>query len=246
MKTPLMAAAFALCALPLQALDLGKMTDEERALFRAEVRAFLIEQPEVLVEAFNVLEQQQAANQVSADATLVQVNAKDIFEDGYSWVGGNPDGDITLVEFVDYRCGYCRKAHDEVKELVESDGNIRIIVKEFPILGEASAASARFAIAVKQKLGDAAYEATNDALIRLKSDVTPVTLRRLAKSLGFDAAEILAHMESDAVSREILQTRQLAQRLQISGTPTFVMQDEMLRGYLPLDAMRQVVAAKRG
>lgn len=246
MKTPILAAAFAALALPGQALDVGQMTDEERAIFREEVRAYLLENPEVIMEAVAVLEQRQAAGQAAQDMTLVQVNAEDIFDDGYSWVGGNPDGDITLVEFVDYRCGYCRRAHDEVKELVESDGNIRIIVKEFPILGEASMQSSRFAIAVKQVAGAEAYEAANDALIRLRSDANATTLRKLATSLGLDADAILAHMDSADVSREIQETRELAQRLQITGTPTFVLQDDMLRGYLPLEQMRELVASKRG
>lgn len=246
MKTPLLAAAFAALALPGQALDIGEMTAEERAIFRAEVRAYLLENPEVIMEAVAVLEQRQVADKAAQDMTLVRVNAEDIFNDGYSWVGGNPDGDITLVEFIDYRCGYCRRAHDEVKELVESDGNIRVIMKEFPILGESSTLSSRFAIAVKQIAGANAYEAANDALIRLRSDANAVTLRKLAGSLGLDADAILAHMDSDEVSLEIQKTRELAQRLQITGTPTFVMQDDMLRGYVPLDQMREIVAAIRG
>lgn len=246
MKTPLLAAAFAALALPGQALDIGEMTAEERAIFRAEVRAYLLENPEVIMEAVAVLEQRQVADKAAQDMTLVRVNAEDIFNDGYSWVGGNPDGDITLVEFIDYRCGYCRRAHDEVKELVESDGNIRVIMKEFPILGESSTLSSRFAIAVKQIAGADAYEAANDALIRLRSDANAVTLSKLAGSLGLDADTILAHMDSDEVSLEIQKTRELAQRLQITGTPTFVMQDDMLRGYVPLDQMREIVAAIRG
>lgn len=246
MKTPILAAAFAALALPGQAMDIAKMSKEERAIFREEVRAYLLDNPEVIMEAVAVLEQRQAAGQAAQDMTLVKVNAQDIFDDGYSWVGGNPDGDITLVEFVDYRCGYCRRAHDEVKELVESDGNIRIIVKEFPILGEASTQSSRFAIAVKQIAGADAYAAANDALIRLRSNANEASLRKLAKSLGLDAEAILAHMDSPDVSREIQKTRELAQRLQISGTPTFVLHDDMLRGYVPLEQMREIVAAKRG
>lgn len=246
MKRTILAAAFAALALPVQAFDLNAMTDEERSKFREEVRAYLLDNPEVIIEAINILEARSAASQEAQDASLVQINAADIFDDGYSWVGGNPEGDITLVEFIDYRCGYCRKAHDDVNELVKSDGNIRIIMKEFPILGEASMQSSRFAIAVKQKYGPDSYKAANDALIKLRSDVNEVTLRRLATSLGLDPATILDHMESEDVTSEIMSTRALAQRLQISGTPTFVMQDEMLRGYMPLENMRALVADKRG
>jgi len=246
MKTPLLAAAFAALTLPAHALDLNKMTAEERTIFREEVRAYLLDNPEVIMEAVAVLEQRQVAGQAAEDIQLVAVNSEDIFNDGYSYVGGNPNGDITLVEFVDYRCGYCRRAHDEVKELLASDGNIRMIVKEFPILGEASDQSSRFAIAVKQLVGGEAYAAAGDALISMRSDANEKTLKRLAKSLGLDSDAIIAHMNSDEVSQEIAETRALAQRLQITGTPTFVVQDDMLRGYLPLADMRQLVAQKRG
>lgn len=225
--------------------DIIGMDDAERAAFRAEVRAYLMENPEVILEAVNGLEQRQQAQQAENDLALVAANAEDIFNDGYSWVGGNPDGDITLVEFIDYRCGYCRKAHTEVKELLASDGNIKFIVKEFPILGPDSDASSRFAIAVKQVAGDEAYGMVHDTLINFKGEASETALRRLSDTMGLDTDAVMAQMGSDAVSTEIAETRALAQRLQISGTPTFVLKDDMLRGYLPLDAMRQVIAEAR-
>lgn len=237
-------AAFALVASfltgPLAALDLNKMTDAERAAFQGEIRAYLLENPEVIMEAVAVLEERQAGQQADADASLVRVNGADLFEDPNSFVGGNPEGDLTLVEFVDYRCGYCRKAHDEVAQLIESDGNIRFIVKEFPILGDASMLSSRFAIAVKLSAGDDAYQAVSEALITLKSDVSEAVLRALAGSLGLEAEAILAKMNSDEVTAVIAQNRALGQRLNISGTPTFVMGDQILRGYLPLAQMQAI------
>ena len=246
MKYALTAALLALAPLPAQAFDVENMSAEERAAFRAEIRAYLLENPEVIFEAVDIMEQRQAENQANQDQQLVQVNAQDIFEDGFSWIGGNPEGDITLVEFVDYRCGYCRRAHNEVAKLIEEDGNIRLIMKEFPILGEASLKSSQFAIAVKQLAGDDAYKSAHDALISMRAEADEVSLARLATTLGLDADAILAHMQAESVAEEISQTRALAQRLQISGTPTFVLEDEMLRGYLPQDAMQQMVAQKRG
>jgi protein-disulfide isomerase len=236
----------AVWAAPLQALDLSAMTDEERQLFRDEVRTFLLENPQVIMDAVANLEAQQAEEQAQADLTLVADHAEDIFNDGYSWVGGNPDGDITLVEFLDYRCGYCKRAHNEVAKLLESDGNIRLIVKEFPILGEQSVLASRFAVATKQVAGGDSYKAMNDALMSFNGDITLPALRRLANTFGLDTDAIEAQMDSDEVTQEIAATRALAQKLRISGTPTFVLHDEMLRGYLPYDQMRAVVDEKRG
>ncbi len=246
MKTPILAAALAAFTLPAVALDLDKMSNAEREAFGDQVRAYLLENPQVIMEAVAVLEERQQAEQANQDFSLVSVNSDDIFEDGYSWVGGNPEGDITLVEFVDYRCGYCRRAHEDVKELISADGNIRLIMKEFPILGEDSLLSSRFAIAVKQLEGAEAYETVHDALITMTSSINQVTLTRLANSLGFDPTQILGHMESEDVTAEIQSTRELAQRLQISGTPTFVLQDQLLRGYVPLEGMQAMVSEKRG
>lgn len=232
-------------ASPVAALDLAAMTAAERSSFRAEVRAYLLENPEVLMEAIGVLEQRQQQAAVVNDQTMLQINAVDIFNDPDSWVGGNPDGDITVVEFIDYRCTYCRKAHDEVAELLTSDGNIRFIVKEFPILGEESVLSSRFAIAVRQLAGDDAYKRAHDALITLRGNATKDTLARLAGTLDLDAPAIIARMDAPEVTAIIDANHALGDRLKISGTPTFVIDQTMLRGYLPLEGMRQIVAEQR-
>jgi protein-disulfide isomerase len=230
---------------PVLASDLTQMTDAERAAFRDEVKAYLLENPEVLAEAIDVLNQRQAEAAAQGDMALVQAHADALFHDAESWVGGNPEGDITLVEFTDYRCGYCRKAHDEVAELVKSDGNIRFVVKEFPILGEASIASSRFAIAVRQIGGDEAYKAAHDALITLRGEPTPDTLTRLATDLGLDATAVLDAMDSPDVSAVIAANHDLGNRMQINGTPTFVIDGTMVRGYVPLDGMREIVRQQR-
>ncbi len=242
MTRPILPAmATALClALPAQAFDLGNMSDAERDSFRAEIRAYLIENPEVIMEAVAVLEQRDQAAQAQTDNDLVQANADALFNDGHSWVGGNPNGDITLVEFMDYRCGYCRRAFEEVEQLIEQDGNIRLVLKEFPILGEESELSARFATSAQQLAGDDAYKATHDTLMAFTGPINDTSLSRVADTLGLDGAALLAHMSSDQVTEVITQNRQLGQRLQISGTPSFVMNDQMLRGYLPLEGMVQL------
>ncbi|RVT85175.1 DsbA family protein [Rhodobacteraceae bacterium CCMM004] len=244
--TPFAAFALAL-ALPAAApaMDLTAMTDAERQAFRDEVRAYLLDNPEVLMEAIGVLEQRQAEAQAQGDAALVAAHAEALFDDPTSWVGGNPDGDVTVVEFLDYRCGYCRRAHPEVAELLAQDGNIRLIVKEFPILGPQSEMASKFALAVREVGGDDAYKVVNDALMTLRADVTPEALRGLAEDQGLDADAIMAAMEGDDIARIIAQNRALGQALQINGTPSFVFGDQLIRGYLPLDAMQEVVAAVR-
>lgn len=240
-------AAVAALATPLLVTSAAaEMTDIERDAMREEIRAYLLDHPEVLVEAMNVLQSREQDAAAKRDLLLLADNAETIFASPDDWVGGNPDGDVTLVEFMDYRCGYCRKAYAEVEELVATDGNIRFVVKEFPILGEASLRSAQFAIAVRQMHGDAAYKAVHDALIELRGEPTVETLARLAVDLDLDPQPIMDRMGSDEVMRVIKANHELADTLEISGTPTFVLPEMMLRGYLPLNVMRDIVAEVRG
>ena len=248
MTRPFLPALFsaALLAAPAFATDIGSMTEAEREAFRAEVRAYLLDNPEVIMEAVNALEARNQQAQVQADRDLVSAYSDAIFDDGHSWVGGNPEGDVTMVEFMDYRCGYCRKADPEVQTLLEEDANIRLIVKEFPILGEASMVSSRFAIATKRVAGDDAYASVHEALLGMNGEMGDVELRRLAEGLGLDADAILAEMDSEAVTKVIADNRALAQALQINGTPTFVLGDELVRGYLPAAELAEIVSGLRG
>jgi protein-disulfide isomerase len=242
---PALALAAGLAATPALAFDIEALSDDERSAFRDEVRAYLLDNPDVIMEAIEVLERRRAAEQVAGDAALVKTNAEAIFNDGVSFVGGNPDGDITFVEFVDYKCGYCKKAYPELQALIEIDGNIRIVYKEFPILGEESMIASRFATSALLIGGDEAYEPLHDAMMTMRGNATPDTLSALADDLGLNGAAIIEGMSDPQVDAIISDNHALAQRLQITGTPTFVMEDQLVRGYVPLGAMEEIVAELR-
>lgn len=240
-----LAAALALLANIALAGGLGEMTDAERAAFRDEVKQYLLENPEVITEAMQVLQDRQDQAAVAQEQIVLTQNTEAIFNDPASWSGGNPDGNITVVEFMDYRCPYCRKAFPEVEDLVKTDGNIRFVVKEYPILGEDSTNSSRFALAVRMLHGDDAYKQTYDALITLKGSPDPDTLSRLARDLGFDPKPILDLMPDQKITAILAANRDLADKLGIGGTPTFVIEHYMLRGYAPEEEMRKIVAEQR-
>ena len=237
--------SLALLATSALAGGLGTMTADEKAAFRAEVRDYLLENPEVLMEAMQVLQDRQDKAAAEQEQLVLSQHSDFIFNDPASWVGGNPDGDITIVEFMDYRCSYCRKASSEVFDLVASDGNIRFVVKEFPILGDDSIASSRFAIAMRLLHGDEAYEAAHHELIALRGSPDVDTLGRLAVKMGYEAQPLLDRMASDEVSQIIAANHAVAELLNITGTPTFFVGDTILRGYLPPDEMRRILAEAR-
>lgn len=239
------ALALAMAAAPASAFDISAMSDEQREIFREEVRAYLLDQPDVLIEAIDRLESRQAAAQDANEQQLIAVNAEELFDDRHSWVGGNPEGDVTLVEFVDYACGFCKRAHPEVMGLLDQDDDVRLVMKEFPILGPESERASRFAIAVLQLEGDAAYAAVMDRLLRLQGPPNDAARRQIAEAQGLDLPAIEARMDSPAVTEVIDRNRALAARLQINGTPSFVTEAQVVRGFLPVDGMQRVVDAAR-
>ncbi|MFO1203608.1 MAG: DsbA family protein [Tabrizicola sp.] len=230
---------------PARPSDESAMTEAERAAFRKEVRAYLLEHPEVLIEAMDVLQKREADAALARDTKFITENHDLVYANPNDWVGGNPKGDITVVEFMDYRCGYCRKAYSEVDQLIKTDGKIRFVVKEFPILGDASMLSAQFAIALRQLHGDEAYAKAHDALMTLRGEPTVETLSRLAKDMGFEAKPILDRMKAPEVLAVIQANYAMAEQLDITGTPAFVMGDMVVRGYAPLEEMKDFVVEAR-
>ena len=227
------------------AMDINNLTNADRKVLQKEIRRYILENPDIIFEAADIVRKREAALEVQEDEELIQSNFNEIFYDNYSYVGGNPDGDITIVEFVDYKCGYCRKAAELVRELIAKDDNIRFVVKEFPILGEASLVSSKFAIAVKNIGGPEKYKVAHDILLALTAEPTEIYLRRIAKELELNPEELFEAMQSDLVTQEIDQTGELAQKLQISGTPTFILGDQFLRGFVPLEILLKAIQSER-
>lgn len=244
MKAILTAAALTATTLPALAFDPANMNETEKAAFGQAVREFLMANPEVLVESINVLEERRLADESKNDLMLVENNREAIFDDGHSWVGGNPEGDVTLVEFIDYRCGVCKKVNPELEKLISADGNIRWILKEFPILTQESDLAARFAVAVQQEAGSDAYKKAHDALMESRGPVNLESLTALAGDLGVDGKAVLNRMNTEEVSAVIRKNRQLAEQMSIMGTPTFIIDGEMLRG-VPAEGLEGAIARAR-
>jgi len=223
---------------------LTDMSETERERLRTEIRAYLLENPEVLFEAIQILEARRETEKRDADTALIAEHRDDIFNDGASWVGGNPDGDVTLVEFSDYRCGYCKRAHPEVQALLEGDPNIRLVIKEFPILGPDSTAAARMALAALQ-VDPGRYGALNDALMGFEGQLTEPVAYQIAAHMGYDIAALKEAAADPAVEAQIATNYGLARKLGLEGTPSFILGDRIIRGYLPLEGMRQAVAEAR-
>lgn len=216
-----------------------------RDALRAEIRSYLLDNPEVIMEAIQVLEQRRTAAAAEAEAGLVAVIADELRNDGYSHVAGNPDGDVTVVEFLDYNCGYCKKAHEDVKTLLRMDPNVRLVIKEFPILGPSSRIAAEMAMAAMMQDNGDAYLEFNDLLLTNRGTLDEAAILRLAQRAGLDTVRLRSDAADPAIAANIARTYELAKKLRIEGTPTFVIGDKVVRGFVPLQQLQSDVAAER-
>jgi len=196
------------------------------------------------MEAIQVLEARRDADARAADAEMIAANREQLLHDPNSWVGGNPDGDVTLVEFSDYRCGFCKKAHPELEELLLRDPNLRLVVKEFPILGPDSVAAARMATAALD-LDPSKYAALNGSLMSFEGQLTEAAGYQIASAVGYDVAALKERAASAEVEARIADTYALARSLGLEGTPSFVLGNQIMRGYMPIERMLGVVAEAR-
>lgn len=245
---PISLALTAIMALtgPAQAdgFDIKTMTVEERETFRKEVREYLLANPEVIYDAIQILQKRREEAAAVADRDLVAKHADAIYKDTHSWSNDVADADITVVEFLDYRCGYCKRAHPAVEELLESDPKIKIVVKEFPILGPDSIAAGRMAMAAFA-IDPSKYRALSDALMTYKGNLTESAAYQIAAGLGFDIAVLKERAASQMITDTLNKNYQLAQALGVQGTPAFIIGKQIVRGYLPLEDLVAVVAQER-
>ncbi|MEM7693211.1 MAG: DsbA family protein [Pseudomonadota bacterium] len=242
LKTFLLLAVVALSASGATAQGLNQ---EQQSEVRELIREHLVENPEILEEAFEALQgrQQAVAAQARQDAIAELGNA--LRHAGDDPIGGNPEGKITVVEFFDYNCPFCRRVKPEVMELLESDDRIRYVFKEFPILSASSAQAARVALAI-WALAPTAYWDAHNALMAHDGTLTEDDIRAVVVDAGLDWDEVAARGDEDDITEKIRQTLEIAQRLQINGTPSFVIGDEIIPGFVEAEQLEAAVAAIDG
>ncbi|MGL4207029.1 MAG: DsbA family protein [Aeromonadaceae bacterium] len=194
------------------------------------VREYLVSHPELLIEMSNALRAKQEADQEKADISLINQYRQEIYKQPNDPVGGNAKGSITIVEFFDYNCGYCKRAKPALVEVMGENKEIRYIYKEFPILSETSYLAARTALAV-QRLHPEKYEAFHNALMDRQGPLKDESeLAAIAKSLGLNWNAIQAKAKESEIDNQLQENHKLAQQLGLTGTPAFIIGETILRG----------------
>ncbi|NJO24110.1 MAG: DsbA family protein [Sphingomonadales bacterium] len=217
----------------------SKMPKDE---FERRVRAYLLEHPEVIAEALQRLELRERAAQVSAAKSILKTRADELLRDPASPVGGNPQGDVTLVEFFDYNCPYCRQVAPHMEKAEASDPKLRIVYKEFPILGANSTFAAKAALAAHRQ---GKYAALHKALMETKGTVGEKTVLDAAGRLGLDVERLKADMADPAIQAHIDRNLALARALQINGTPAFVIGEQIVPGAVDLATLERLIRETR-
>jgi len=207
----------------------------------ALVRQYILEHPEVVVEALQRYEQQQRAAEAERQAAAIVALADQLTADPRDPVIGNPDGDVTLVEFFDYRCGYCKRMTGVLAQLVDEDPNLRVVMKEFPILSRESGQAARAALA---GLRQDKYEAFHFALME-GGALTDDEILAIAASVGLDTDELQDAMRDPAIGAALRDNLALAEKIGITGTPAFIVGNTMIPGAVSIEELRAKIAAAR-
>jgi protein-disulfide isomerase len=190
------------------------------------------------VEAIAILEERAAQDRVTASADIIAAQRQLLERDSNAPVLANPDGDVTIVEFFDYNCPYCRRAVPAVEGLIEADPGIRLVYREWPILGEGSVFAARAALAARQQ---GFYEEFHWALMGMNGRAEERSVLRIAEEVGLDIDQLRADMEAPEVAEHIETSIRLADLLGITGTPTFILGDNLVPGAVEQEVLQRLV-----
>jgi protein-disulfide isomerase len=226
-----------------QAEEKEVFSPEQKAAIEAIIKEVVAKNPTMITNALEAAQIEMQEKMMAEQKEKLRANKARIEDASSGTVGGNPKGDVTIVEFFDYKCGYCRTVHPTMKQLIEDDKNVRIIYKEFPILGQISTQAARYALAARNQ---GKYVEMRDALFDPDTQLDLNALPEIAKSLGLDMDRVSKDIASKEIAAEIRDNIELAQELNIRGTPAFIIGDRLLPGAGGLNDMKQLVAEARG
>lgn len=231
----LLAAVLAPAALPLFTVSTSSpasaqdraFTDGDKKAIGDIIKEYLLANPEVLVEAQTALEAKMEKQQAEKLKSYIEKNARDIYRHPQAPVAGNANGDITVVEFFDYNCGYCKRGTPEVVKLIEIDKNVRLVLKEMPILSKGSEEASKLALAARSQ---GKYWEMHQGLMNHKGQNNEASALKIAADLGLDVEKLKADAKSAEVTEELARTEAMAREMGINGTPHFLVGDQSIPG----------------
>jgi len=206
------------------------------------IEQYIRAHPEVIEQALQALETKRQEEEKQRVNAAIATRQNDLLHDPSSPVSGNPKADVTLIEFFDYRCGYCKRAAGAVTQLQKEDTRVRVVYKDFPILGEASELAAKAALASHTQ---GRHQAFHETLLATKNELTKDEILRIAGEVGLDAKRLETDMANPEWQTVIDRNRALAKDLGITGTPGFIVGTDLVPGVLDLNGLKELVARAR-
>jgi protein-disulfide isomerase len=238
----LLTALLLTAAAPAGAQEEQPFTPKQQEALKKLVHDYLLENPSVIAEAIEALRQKEdLAADLAAKKTLSE-RKDEIFSDPDSPAIGNPKGDVTLVEFFDYRCPYCKAMAETLFEAVKSDGKLKLVLKEFPVLGPDSVTAARAALAAREQKK---YEEFHKAMMRLKEPISEKLIMKVAGEVGLNVERLKKDMDDQKIDQMLKNNIKLAHDLDVSGTPAFVIGDQIVPGAISAQNLKQLIDQAR-
>jgi protein-disulfide isomerase len=214
----------------------------QRPQIEAIIHDYLMQHPDVLIAALHVAEEKLHRDDDAKASQAVVQHRHDVYNDTATPVGGNPQGNVTVVEFFDYRCPYCKQVEPSLDSMLKQDSRLRLVYKEFPILGPVSVTAAHAALAARAQ---GKYDAFHTAMMEARGNITDDTVYQIAGSVGLNVDKLKHDMASPEVAQEIKANMNLADALDIHGTPAFIIGEKVVPGALDLDALKKMVTDER-
>jgi protein-disulfide isomerase len=245
---PLAAAAVAasLMLAPAAPARADEFSDPQKSEIERIIRDYIVSHPEVLQEAIAELDKRQAAADTEKAKAAVADNAEALFNSSRQVVLGNPKGDVTLVEFFDYNCAFCKRTLPDMLQMLKDDGKLKVVLKEFPVLGPGSVEAAKVAVAVRmQDKSGKKYLDFHQKLLGGRGQADKARALAVAKEVGMDMARIDKDLAGDEVKVSLEESLKLAETLGLNGTPSFIIGSDVVIGAVGLDALRQKVSFAR-
>jgi protein-disulfide isomerase len=245
-RTAFAAAAVSLALAGAAPALADSFSADQRTEIGTIIKDYLLSHPEVMQDVMAELEKRQQSAEAEKHRAAVVENKTALFSSPHQVVLGNPQGNVTMVEFFDYNCGYCKRAMADMLDLIKADGNLKFVLKEFPVLGEGSVEAARVAVAARmQDSSGKKYIEFHQKLLGGRGAADKMRALAVAKEVGFDMPRLERDMASDEVKKTIEENMKLAEALGVSGTPSYVVGDEVVVGAVGLDALREKIGAER-
>lgn len=238
MLKPIRAFLIALIALFVLPAQAAEFNDTQKKELGDIIRQYLLDNPEVVRDAMQELERKQQEAEDSARTDTLKTMAAEIFRSKDDLIGGNPNGKVTMVEFFDYNCGYCKRAFPDVMKMIDADKDLKLVMKEFPILGPGSVYAARAALASRKQ---GKYWEYHMAMMAHEGRIDEAVADQIAEAAGLDVKKLKADMEADEVNQVITRNMQLADSLKIQGTPAFIIDETVIPGAVGYEALAAVV-----